>query len=60
MQKWQGLEPHHYFHITTWHGIDRSTGQVLAYVFGKRKGKVFLKLKELLEPFGIQKYCTDG
>lgn len=43
-----------------WHGIDRSTGQVLAYVFGRRKDEVFLKLKELLEPFGIQKYCTDG
>jgi len=43
-----------------WHGIDRNTGQVLAYVFGRRKDEVFLKLKELLEPFGIQKYCTDG
>jgi len=43
-----------------WHGIDRRTGKVLAYVFGRRKDEVFLKLKELLEPFGIQKYCTDG
>jgi len=42
------------------HGIDRNTGQVLAYVFDRRKDEVFLKLKELLEPFGIQKYCTDG
>lgn len=25
-----------------WHAIDRSTGQVLAYVFGRRKGQVFL------------------
>ena len=43
-----------------WHGIDRSTGKVLAYVFGRRKDEVFLKLKELLEPFGIKRYCTDG
>jgi len=43
-----------------WHGIDRSTGLVLAYVFGRRRDEVFLKLKELLEPFGIKRYCTDG
>ena len=43
-----------------WHAIDRRTGQVLAYVFGTRKDKVFLQLKTLLEPFGIKRYCTDG
>ncbi len=43
-----------------WHAIDRATGKVLAYVFGRRKDEVFLKLKKLLEPFGIQHYCTDG
>ncbi len=43
-----------------WYAIDRNTGQILAYVFGRRKDEVFLKLKELLEPFGIKKYCTDG
>lgn len=43
-----------------WHGIDRGTGKVLAYVFGRRKDEVFLKLKKLLEPFGIERYCTDG
>lgn len=43
-----------------WHAIDRWTGKVLAFVFGRRKDEVFLKLKKLLEPFGIQKYCTDG
>jgi insertion element IS1 protein InsB len=43
-----------------WHAIDRSTGQVLAYVFGRRKDQVFLQLKKLLEPFGIKRYCTDG
>ncbi len=43
-----------------WHAIDRRTGQVLAYAFGHRKDEVFLQLKELLEPFGIRRYCTDG
>ena len=43
-----------------WHAIDRKSGQVLAYVFGRRKDNVFLQLKELLEPFGIKRYCTDG
>jgi insertion element IS1 protein InsB len=43
-----------------WHAIDRKTGRVLAYVFGQRKDEVFLKLKKLLKPFGIKKYCTDG
>lgn len=43
-----------------WHAIDRATGQVLAYVFGRRKDEFFRKLKKLLEPFGIKKYCTDG
>jgi IS1 transposase len=32
----------------------------LAYVFGRRKDEVFLKLKRLLEPFGITRYYTDG
>ena len=43
-----------------WHAIDHQTGQVLAYVFGRRTDEVFLQLKALLEPFRIQKYCTDG
>ena len=43
-----------------WHALDRRSGQVLAYVFGRRKDDVFLELKQLLEPFGIHKYCTDG
>ena len=43
-----------------WHAIDRLTGKVLAYVFGRRKDEVFLELKKLLEPFGIKHYCTDG
>ena len=35
------------------------TGKVLAYVFGRRKDDVFLKLQELLAPFGITKFYTD-
>ena len=42
-----------------WHAMDHRSGQVLAYVFGRRKDEVFLKLKGLLEPFGITKYYTD-
>ena len=42
-----------------WHAIDHRSGQVLAYVFGRRKDEVFLQLKGLLEPFGITKYYTD-
>ncbi len=42
-----------------WHAIDHHTGKVLAYVFGRRKDEVFLTLKSLLEPFGINKFYTD-
>jgi insertion element IS1 protein InsB len=31
----------------------------MAYVFGWRKDAVFLRLKALLEPFGITRYYTD-
>ena len=43
-----------------WHAIDHRTGRVLAYVFGRRQDDVFLKLKALLEPFGITTFYTDG
>ncbi len=43
-----------------WHTIDHTTGKVLAYVLGDRTDNVFLKLKGLLEPFGISKFYTDG
>ncbi len=36
-----------------WHAIDHATGKVLAYVLGEHTDNVFLKLKTLLEPFGI-------
>jgi insertion element IS1 protein InsB len=42
-----------------WHAIDHKTGQILAYVFGRRKDEVFAKLNALLMPFGIKKYYTD-
>jgi insertion element IS1 protein InsB len=43
-----------------WHAIDHHTGKVLAYVFGQRKDNVFLRRQQLLEPFGITKFSTDG
>jgi insertion element IS1 protein InsB len=43
-----------------WHAIDHHTGKVLAYVFGRRKDDVFLQLQQLLAPFGITKFYTDG
>ncbi|MEM7761622.1 MAG: IS1 family transposase [Cyanobacteria bacterium P01_A01_bin.40] len=43
-----------------WHGIDHHTGEVLAYILGSRTDEMFLKLKELLKPFGITQFYTDG
>jgi insertion element IS1 protein InsB len=43
-----------------WHAIDHETGEVLAYVLSSHKDEAFLKLKKLLEPFGITQYYTDG
>jgi insertion element IS1 protein InsB len=43
-----------------WHAIDHETGKVLAYVLGNHTDNMFLKLKALLEPFGISKFYTDG
>ena len=43
-----------------WQALDHRTGQVLAYVFGRRKDEVLLDLKALLEPVGITRYFTDG
>jgi len=41
-----------------WHAIDRRTGQVLAYVFGRRNDES-LQLKGYLNLW-YQKFCTDG
>jgi insertion element IS1 protein InsB len=43
-----------------WHAIGHETGKVLAYVLGNHTDNMFLKLKALLEPFGISKFYTDG
>ena len=43
-----------------WHAIDHSTGAVLAYVLESHEDQAFLKLKALLEPFGISQFYTDG
>jgi insertion element IS1 protein InsB len=41
-----------------WHAIDHHSGQVLAYVFGRRRDTVFLQLQALLGPFGMTRYYT--
>ena len=43
-----------------WHAIDHHSGKVLAYVLAPHEDEAFLKLKELLEPFGISHWNTDG
>jgi IS1 family transposase len=43
-----------------WHGIDHLTGVVLAYGFGSRADKVFVKLQKLLKPFGLVHFYTDA
>ena len=43
-----------------WHAIDHYSGTVLAYVFGRRQDTVFLELQDLLAPFGITRFYTDG
>ena len=42
-----------------WHAIDRTTGIVLAYTLGRRQDEIFLRLKNLLEPFWITRFYTD-
>ena len=42
-----------------WYAIDHKTRKILAFVFGRRKDKVFRKLRALLEPFGITRFYTD-
>ncbi len=43
-----------------WHALDHRTGEVLAYVFGRREDQTFLELKALLVFFGIRRFYTDG
>jgi insertion element IS1 protein InsB len=42
-----------------WYALDHATGKILAYVLGSRKDEAFIKLKALLEPFGITRFYTD-
>jgi IS1 family transposase len=41
------------------HAIDPHTGQVLAYVLGRRKDDVFVPRKALLEPCGLTRFSPD-
>ena len=43
-----------------WEALDHQTGRIVAYTFGRRADRVLLKLKALLEPFGIRRFYTDG
>jgi insertion element IS1 protein InsB len=43
-----------------WGALDHQTGKILAYTFGRRADRVLVKLKALLEPFGIHRFYTDG
>ena len=43
-----------------WEALDHQTGRIVAYTFGRRADQVLLKLKTLLEPFGIRRFYTDG
>lgn len=43
-----------------WHAIDHKTGEILAYVFGRRKHVVLKKLLKLLKPYKIRKVYADG
>jgi insertion element IS1 protein InsB len=43
-----------------WQAIDHYSGTVLAYVFGRRQDAVLLELQDLLAPFGITRFYTDG
>jgi insertion element IS1 protein InsB len=42
-----------------WHAIDHHSGAILAYVLGTHTDTVFVKLKQLLAPFGITRFYTD-
>lgn len=42
-----------------WYAIEKRSGKVLAYVFGKRSDQAFLHLKRLLSSFTIHTYYSD-
>ena len=43
-----------------WEALDHQTGRIVAYTFGRRADRALMKLKALLEPFGIRRFYTDG
>ncbi len=43
-----------------WHAIEHATGETLAYVLDTHEDQALLKLKALLEPFGIKQFYTDA
>ena len=43
-----------------WEALDHQTGRIVAYTFGRRADRALVKLKALLEPFGIRRFYTDG
>lgn len=46
--------------VWLWYAIERSTGVVLAFIFGKRQDEVGQRLCELLKLFPIHRICTDS
>jgi insertion element IS1 protein InsB len=43
-----------------WHAIEHVSGKILAYVLASHEDEAFVRLKALLEPFGITQFYTDG
>ena len=43
-----------------WSAIDHRTGQMLAYVLAPHQEKALVELKQLLAPFGLTHFYTDG
>ena len=43
-----------------WHAIDHRSGKVLAYVLAPHEDAALKQLQQLLAPFSIQQFYTDG
>lgn len=43
-----------------WSAIDHRTGQMLAYVVAPHQDAALVELKQLLAPFGLRHFYTDG
>jgi insertion element IS1 protein InsB len=42
-----------------WLAVDHDSREIIAFTFGRRQDRVFLKFRELLEPLGITMFYTD-